>query len=44
MIYLAAAYAVIWAAVFVFVINLHRKQKQMQDELAILEEMLQERE
>jgi len=44
MIYLAAAYAVIWSAVFILVFSMHRKQNQLQDELSLLEEMLRDEE
>lgn len=44
MIYLAAAYGVIWLAVFVLVFSMHRKQSHLNDELSILEEIIREQE
>ena len=43
MLYLAAAYAVIWLAVFVLVFSMNRRQSQLDEELHILEEIVRER-
>lgn len=43
MLYLAAAYAVIWLAVFILVFSMNRRQSQLNDEISILEEIIRER-
>lgn len=42
MLYLAAAYAVIWLAVFILVFSMNRRQSQLNDEISILEEIIRE--
>ena len=42
MIYLAAGYAVFWIATFVFVYSLASRQRNLQQELKILEQLAQE--
>ncbi|NOZ72612.1 MAG: CcmD family protein [Chloroflexi bacterium] len=42
MIYLAAAYGVIWLAVFILVFSMNRRQSQLNEELTILEEMIRD--
>lgn len=42
MIYLAAAYGVIWLAVFILVFSMNRRQSQLNEELSILEEMIRD--
>lgn len=42
MIYLAAGYAVFWIVTFVFVYSLASRQRNLQQELKILEQLAQE--
>ncbi|NUQ37365.1 MAG: CcmD family protein [Caldilineales bacterium] len=39
MIYLVAAYVVIWLVVFGLIFNMHRRQAQLDSELQMLEEI-----
>jgi CcmD family protein len=41
MIYLAAAYAVFWVVTFVFIYSLVSRQRNIQKDLKILEQMIQ---
>ena len=43
MAYFAAAYAVIWLIVFVLVFNMRRRQVKVSEQLAVLEEIVNER-
>ena len=41
--YLAAAYGVIWLVVFIFVFSIYRRQKSVEQELEMLEEIIHDR-
>jgi len=41
MIYLAAAYGVIWLALFLFIFSVFQRQRKIDAELAVLEESLE---
>ncbi len=41
MIYLAAAYAAIWLALFIFLFSIFRRQQRIDQELAALEDALE---
>lgn len=41
--YLAAAYGVIWLVVFVFIFSIYRRQKAVEQELEMLEEIVRDR-
>jgi len=41
MVYLAAAYGIIWLVLFIFVFSIFRRQQRIDDEIATLEEALE---
>ena len=41
--YMAAAYGVIWLVTFIFIFSIYRRQKQVQQELEMLEEIVRDR-
>ncbi len=43
MAFLVAAYLIIWLAAFAFVLNMVRQQSKLQNEIAMLKELLQEK-
>ncbi|MDQ1300414.1 MAG: hypothetical protein QG637_331 [Chloroflexota bacterium] len=43
MIYMAGAYLIIWAAAFVFILSMLRRQSKLEAELKALQEMSQEK-
>ena len=43
MVYMAGAYLIIWAAVFVFILSMLRRQSKLDAEIKALREMSQER-
>ena len=42
--YMTAAYIIIWAAIFLYFLNLSRKEKTIWEELQALREILKQRE
>lgn len=42
MIYMAGAYLIIWAASFVFILSMLRRQSKLEAELKLLQELKQE--
>lgn len=43
MAFLVAAYLIIWLVAFAFILNMVRQQKKLQNEIAMLKELLSEK-
>ncbi len=43
MAFMVAAYLIIWLAAFAFILNMVRQQKKLQNEIAMLKELLSEK-